>query len=329
MMSTANNKYKTVMCKHFEDTGKCYLGNKCHFAHGSEEIRQMDDPLPLTQARPRRDPKILRPFGGQQATSPVPNYKTVQCRFFQKGHCKYESGCNYAHGDQDVRQPGTPSTQSSTTPTQTPTTTGVPPYDQSLSTQVSLQQVSYLISQLEMYHSTHQEILAKLKQATELNEAGNIQEAASIVNGLMERQDKSSDEGEYYRQLNSNVQNFGLYAFQQLQMQYQGGSGMYGYNVQMGAPNMMGMPQMVNMGGYNPTTYMGGPYKQYNPYHSGQNYQGKGSYRTNGGGYNKGGAHHHAEDDSQDQGNGYHKQSYNKRPYGKPNVDGGNQANQN
>jgi len=42
--------------------------------------------------------------------------------------------------------------------------------------------VSYLISQLEIYHNGNEEIGVKLKQASELNEAGNIQEAASIVN---------------------------------------------------------------------------------------------------------------------------------------------------
>jgi len=324
-MSTVNNKYKTVMCKHFEDTGKCYLGNKCHFAHGAEDLRQIDDPLPATQARPRKDPKVSKPFGSQQPNPQVSNYKTVQCRFFQKGHCKYESGCNYAHGDQDVRQPGTPSTQTSVTSVQ-PATTGVPSFDQSLSTQVSLQQVSYLISQLEIYHNGHEEIGAKLKQASELNEAGNIQEAASIVNGIMERQDKSSEEGEYYRQLNSNVQNFGLYAYQQLQMQYQAAPNMYGYGFQMGTPNMMGMPQMMNVAPYNANMYMGGPYKQQyggGSYNYNQNYQNKGSYRNNGS-YRKGGPHN-AEDGDQDQANGFHKQNYNKRPYGKQSLDATNE----
>ncbi len=106
----------------------------------------------------------------------------------------------------------------------------------------------------------------------------------------MERQDKSPEEAEYYRQLNSNVQNFGMYAYQQLQMQYQG-AGMYGGYNPMGTPNMMGMPQVMNMG-YNPNMYMGGggggPYKQYNQHNYNPHYQGgKGNYRTNGGGYNK------------------------------------------
>jgi hypothetical protein len=208
---------------------------------------------------------------------------------------------------------------------QTPTS-GFPSYDQSLSTQVSLQQVSYLISQLEIYHNGNEEHGVKLKEASELNEAGNIQEAASIVNGIMERQDKSPEEAEYYRQLNSNVQNFGMYAYQQLQMQFQG-AGMYGGYSPMGAQNMMGVPQMMNVG-YNPGMYMGGgPYKQYNQQNYNPNYQGgKGNYRTNGGGYNKG---QNAEEGGQDQNNGYHKQNYNRKPYVRQNVDPANQNNQN
>jgi len=161
----------------------------------------------------------------------------------------------------------------------------------------------------------------------------------------MERQDKSPEEAEYYRQLNSNVQNFGMYAYQQLQMQYQGVAGMYGGYNPMGAPNMMGMPQMMNMG-YNPGVYMGGgSYKQYNQYNYNPHYQGgKGASRTNGGGgYNKvrevleksrfntikkGGAHN-AEEGGQDQSNGFHKQNYNRKPYGRQNVDPANQNNQN
>lgn len=54
-MISTNNKYKTIICKHFEQSksmnsllilqegGQCYLGDKCHFAHGSEELRNPSD----------------------------------------------------------------------------------------------------------------------------------------------------------------------------------------------------------------------------------------------------------------------------------------------
>jgi hypothetical protein len=36
-------KYKTAICRHYEQTGTCQLGKMCNFAHGSEEKRNMND----------------------------------------------------------------------------------------------------------------------------------------------------------------------------------------------------------------------------------------------------------------------------------------------
>ena len=38
-----NQKYKTSLCRHFEHQGRCDLGEKCHFAHGKEELRKASD----------------------------------------------------------------------------------------------------------------------------------------------------------------------------------------------------------------------------------------------------------------------------------------------
>jgi len=43
MGPSINNKYKTTMCKHFEQTGYCPVGQKCHFAHGKAELRHISD----------------------------------------------------------------------------------------------------------------------------------------------------------------------------------------------------------------------------------------------------------------------------------------------
>lgn len=43
-----NSKYKTSMCRHFETTGTCHLGDRCHFAHGIHELRNVNDvPIPI------------------------------------------------------------------------------------------------------------------------------------------------------------------------------------------------------------------------------------------------------------------------------------------
>ena len=36
---TAEMRYKTKMCKNGQDNGTCPFGNRCHFAHGNEELR--------------------------------------------------------------------------------------------------------------------------------------------------------------------------------------------------------------------------------------------------------------------------------------------------
>lgn len=38
-----HQKYKTQICRHFEAQGSCSLGNKCSFAHGKEELRNIND----------------------------------------------------------------------------------------------------------------------------------------------------------------------------------------------------------------------------------------------------------------------------------------------
>jgi len=65
-------KKKTEYCKTFQLGLICPYGNKCSFAHGSDELR----------------PKVLVPT----------NYKTVKCKqFFEKGFCNFGPRCQFLH----------------------------------------------------------------------------------------------------------------------------------------------------------------------------------------------------------------------------------------
>ena len=40
-----NQKYKTELCRHWVTHKNCLLKEKCHFAHGDEELRKPGDPF--------------------------------------------------------------------------------------------------------------------------------------------------------------------------------------------------------------------------------------------------------------------------------------------
>ncbi|XP_056297767.1 mRNA decay activator protein ZFP36 [Pseudoliparis swirei] len=75
----APNRYKTELCRGFQETGSCKYGTKCQFAHGEEELRGLF-----------RHPK----------------YKTEPCRtFYNFGYCPYGSRCHFIHEDKSGGSP--------------------------------------------------------------------------------------------------------------------------------------------------------------------------------------------------------------------------------
>jgi len=65
-------KKKTELCKTYQLGLPCPYGNKCSFAHGTDELRA----------------KVLVPT----------NYKTVRCKqFFEKGFCNFGPRCQFQH----------------------------------------------------------------------------------------------------------------------------------------------------------------------------------------------------------------------------------------
>ena len=78
------SRYKTELCRPYEESGSCKYGDKCQFAHGSHELRNLV-----------RHPK----------------YKTELCRTFHTiGFCPYGPRCHFIHNADEARtkMPGNP-----------------------------------------------------------------------------------------------------------------------------------------------------------------------------------------------------------------------------
>jgi hypothetical protein len=71
-----NNRYKTELCRPFEENGDCKYGDKCQFAHGKHELRGLD-----------RHPK----------------YKTELCRTYHTiSFCPYGVRCHFVHNAEEM-----------------------------------------------------------------------------------------------------------------------------------------------------------------------------------------------------------------------------------
>ncbi|CAG2062597.1 unnamed protein product, partial [Timema podura] len=71
------SRYKTELCRPYEESGACKYGDKCQFAHGVHELRNL-----------ARHPK----------------YKTELCRTFHTiGFCPYGPRCHFIHNADEAR----------------------------------------------------------------------------------------------------------------------------------------------------------------------------------------------------------------------------------
>ena len=72
-------KYKREMCKNWTEVGFCRYGHKCQYAHGHDELAEIDR---LTEAQARLNEK----------------YKSQNCRqFYREKLCPYGKRCHFRH----------------------------------------------------------------------------------------------------------------------------------------------------------------------------------------------------------------------------------------
>ncbi|KFM61703.1 Zinc finger protein 36, C3H1 type-like 1, partial [Stegodyphus mimosarum] len=78
VVQSNSSRYKTELCRPFEENGTCKYGDKCQFAHGAKELRSM-----------ARHPK----------------YKTELCRTFHStGLCPYGPRCHFIHNSEETKK---------------------------------------------------------------------------------------------------------------------------------------------------------------------------------------------------------------------------------
>lgn len=82
------SRYKTEMCRQYSENGECKYGDKCQFAHGLGELKDI---------------------------SRHPKYKTDFCKtFHSKGFCPYGPRCHFIH---ELNEKYDPSASNTSTPT--------------------------------------------------------------------------------------------------------------------------------------------------------------------------------------------------------------------
>lgn len=71
------SRFKTELCNNLIELGSCKYGDRCHYAHGAHELRQVS----------RRHPK----------------YRTEKCKNFElTGKCPFGPRCSYVHPKPDL-----------------------------------------------------------------------------------------------------------------------------------------------------------------------------------------------------------------------------------
>ena len=79
VLSKNTKKYKREMCKNWTEVGFCRYGHKCQYAHGHEELAEIDR---ITEAQARLNEK----------------YKSQNCRqFYREKLCPYGKRCHFRH----------------------------------------------------------------------------------------------------------------------------------------------------------------------------------------------------------------------------------------
>ncbi|CAD8184999.1 unnamed protein product [Paramecium pentaurelia] len=184
-----NAKYKTTLCRHYQATRQCAIGAKCQFAHGQEEMRSINDPIPsaliTVLAVPSQYQEIMKPMMPQQPAFKIP------CKYHAQNYCKNGQNCQYSH-DVDIQQPMIPNM--------------INPY-QPQYPQVDMRQ------EIKQEDPMTTDIIQKLKIAQDQVKCGNLAVGSECIKAIMTDPERTDDEVEQYTTIYNNA----CYYYNQLQ----------------------------------------------------------------------------------------------------------------
>ncbi|KAH7277858.1 hypothetical protein KP509_38G012000 [Ceratopteris richardii] len=91
--------FKTKLCTKFK-LGTCTFNERCHFAHGVEELRK---PPPGWEEMVKQGGGAFNVGTGGRNLEP-PRRSNKPCRFYTEGNCPYGDRCTFSHGADDVHR---------------------------------------------------------------------------------------------------------------------------------------------------------------------------------------------------------------------------------
>lgn len=95
--------FKTKLCTKFK-LGSCTFNERCHFAHGVEELRK---PPPGWEEIVKQGGGAFN-MGASGRSAEPPRKSNKPCRFFLEGHCPYGDRCTFSHGNEDLQRESAP-----------------------------------------------------------------------------------------------------------------------------------------------------------------------------------------------------------------------------
>ena len=206
-----NTRYKTTACKYWEQDKTCPLGAKCHFAHGKDDLRKLNDPLPqnapmMPNSKVQQQmPGMVNPMMMQN----VNNFKTVICKYWEQGKCKYQHNCSFAHGNTDVRNGNQAALNMN----------GYDPLkDPNIEYMMKLQQLNMIGSALEELYPNDQMIVNYVKNAMQMLATNNINGGAETLQKILYNSNASEEMKKKHEEIVQNAKKFAESSYDMLRV---------------------------------------------------------------------------------------------------------------